>query len=231
MERISKRSRQPLLPIIAPVLLAIFLTACQPPLVSKRRPYVLSQGLLGNFQNSPPRRRDRSKHKHLRAHRKKRRRTLRAATRTTLRCARRLIGARFSGPRAQALRAFLGRCLPPRARDGALRSSDPPFLRRRPRAGDLVFFTPNHLGKVKPQRTLPTTTTVGIVLTVAGHRVSFVYLSGHRARPGVLDLRRRFRRRHSGTIINSFVRVKHLGDPPGSRYLAGALLSGFRSPG
>ncbi len=146
-------------------------------------------------------------------------------------CGERMLGRTFTGERHKATRQLLSRCLGRRrARELLLRLPRAP-LRERPLAGDLVVF--DHAHDVNGNRKADDRRSdVGLVLEVRGPQVFFVYLSGRRARRGILHLRLRSRRWSHGLArpLNSFVRVKRPDDPSQTRYLAGQLLAGFHPP-
>jgi hypothetical protein len=95
-----------------------------------------------------------------------------------------------------------------------------------PQPGDLAFFHDthdrNHNGRLDDPFTH-----VALVEKVEGTQVTLI----HRGGQGVARLRLDLRHRHSARL-NSWLRVKRSDDPPGTRYLAGELLTGFaRVPG
>ncbi|MBW2731834.1 MAG: hypothetical protein JRH20_05530 [Deltaproteobacteria bacterium] len=179
-------------------------------------PYPFSQGLLNPDSALPSRLEPRQR----------RPRALRrdSAVRKARRCRSR-IGQRVEGTRSQAQRLLLSCTLGAKAarrlKINALTPSS-----KRPQLGDIVIFDDardaNGNGKLDDPRS-----DVGVVVSLRGQLVRFVYVSGTRFRRGVLHLRRRAQRRFRGKTINSYVRVKTPSDPPRSRYLAGELLHGF----
>jgi len=97
---------------------------------------------------------------------------------------------------------------------------------RRPRPLDLAVFA-----EARPTASQAAGRMLGVVVSVAGDRVEFLYARNTRAGLGVLNLRRPDRRRDpSGAVDNTYLRVIQPADPKGARYLAGQLLSGFAVP-
>lgn len=95
---------------------------------------------------------------------------------------------------------------------------------RRPRPGDLAFFH-DTVDRDRDGRVDDAFTHVALVESVRGNQVTLI----HRGSRGVarlhLDLRHRHDRRRNSTL-----RWRRAGDPPGTRYLAGELLTGFAAP-
>jgi hypothetical protein len=220
------------------------LAGCGGPLRHERRPLPLSFGLLGPSA-LPAAHQQRSKRKRLGRRPSKRRRarvstrrarpmaskSLRRARSWIKVCAARQLGRTFDSARGRATRQLLTRCLGRRRTRQLLARLPRVGLRRSPRAGDLVVFDHAH-DRNRNRLIDDRRSDVGLVLEVRGPQVIFVYLSGTRARRGLLHLRLPQRRWSAGSArpLNSFVRVKRPGDPAKTRYLAGQLLAGFHPP-
>ena len=92
-----------------------------------------------------------------------------------------------------------------------------------PRPPYLVLFD-----EAKPSPEQSIGRVAGVVLSVAGDQVEFLYLRNTRAHRGVLNLRHPNSRRDAdGKLENSYVRIVQRGDPQRTRHLAGQLLAGF----
>jgi hypothetical protein len=137
-----------------------------------------------------------------------------------LRRCRRLAGRTLGPTPARAEKRLLAACVGRSPAD--LRVS----RKRAPRPLDLVLFD-----QARPSPAQRTGRLIGVVVALKGDRVAFLYTRGRRARLGVLNAHAPDRRRSAGgTVENTFLRIIRRGDPRGTRYLAGQLLSGFAAP-
>lgn len=139
-----------------------------------------------------------------------------------------LRGRAFAGPYEEANLKLLAACFNRTVARDTLAGEG---LNRRsvggPRPGDLLLFhntrDRNRNGALDDRHTA-----AGVVVKTSKGRTTFIYLRGHRARAGVLNLRRPHLRRLTGPRIqNTYLRSIHPSDPPGTRYLAGELLAGY----
>jgi len=133
-------------------------------------------------------------------------------------------GRRFPGPRSAATYQLLARAF---GRGIEIPLTSARTLRaRRPLPGDIVCFDKG-ASTAPNRRSGEAQCAIGIVVRRNAARVTFIFLSGQRARFGVLSLRHANRHDVGGEVVNSYVRVIRPDDPPRTAYLAGELLAGF----
>ena len=114
-----------------------------------------------------------------------------------------------------------------RALWGYLRLSHDTVAPERARGGDVLFFD------TRPAARTPDcdddTDHAGIVESVEPDgRIIFVEARGGQIRRSVVDpIHPTMRRNDHGEIANSFLRSKHVADPPTARYFAGEMLCGI----
>jgi hypothetical protein len=96
------------------------------------------------------------------------------------------------------------------------------------RPGDVLFFDTRRPEAEEPE----CADHAGIVQSVgAGGRITFVEARGGQLRESYADpARPTTRRGDRGEILNSFLRVKKVDDPEGTRYFAGEMLCGIARP-
>jgi hypothetical protein len=111
-----------------------------------------------------------------------------------------------------------------RALWGYLRTSQRLVSAAGARPGDILFFDTRGASP-----TPECADHAGIVESVTTDgRITFVEARGGRTRRSFVDpARPAIRRDDRGEILNSFLRVKALDDPPGARYFAGEMLCGI----
>jgi hypothetical protein len=139
---------------------------------------------------------------------------------------RRLIGQRLAGDHDQAMLQLVRHCLGPAAPERELSQRRLGVHRAQPRLGDLLVFHDTRDLNGNRQLDDPFTD-VGLVIGRAGDRLEFVFVRQGCATLGLVNPAQPARRRTSGEIENSYLRVIRPDDPPGTVYLAGQLLAGM----
>jgi hypothetical protein len=98
------------------------------------------------------------------------------------------------------------------------------------RPGDVVFFA-TAAGGDSPSCDVAADHAGLVTEAEPGGRLTFVEARGGRIRTSFVDPSHpNWRRGPDGQVVNTFVRAKAVGDPPGTRYFAGELLCGVARP-
>ena len=227
-------------------LLAPSVFGCNREFARPRHPLPLTFGLLGptDLPPSSRHRRDRYDKRGIRQSQRTqttgsgKTRDVSASDRPTrtdhrdlLECAKRQIGRTFAVKKNRATFAFFRACLGKKHTQKLMDKMPRAHLHHHPRPGDVIVFDDAY--DRNDNRLLDDPRSgLGIVIEIRKARVFFVYLSGQRARRGILHLRQPSSRWSSDPHHpqNSYVRIKHPADPPKTAYLAGQLLAGFHRP-